>query len=88
MGESLLHTQVQLNGMPKPQAQGSNPARSSDIVAGRKIIYVGHFQGGPRCGTRGIVLESKGRKARVSLGIAGIWNIPCYFLTMDLAKAA
>jgi len=88
MDTSMPDTQVQLNGMPKFQAQGTNPTRSSDIVAGQKIIYVGRFLGGPRCGTRGIVLESRGRKARVSLGTAGIWNIPYYFLTMDFAKAA
>ena len=88
MSTATLHTQLQMTGMPKPLYANAKPAGSRDITPGQEVTYLGRIHGGPGYGARGIVIEVRGRKARVNLGRAGIWNIPYYFLAVPLTRAA
>ena len=74
-------TQLTIPGMPprlKPRANAS----PGNVSLGQQILYLGHVNGGPRYGARGIVKRILGRTAIVDMGRVGTWHIP-YFLLRD-----
>ena len=79
--------QLPLEGMPESLYLRTRPV-TFDLQPGQEVMYLGHVDGGPKFGARGVVIETKGRKVIVDLGRGGIWHIPYYFLALPIADAA
>ena len=78
------NAQLTLAGMPEP-ITGPASASFRNIAPGRKVLYLGRINGGPRYGAQGVVKQALSRKAVVDMGRIGTWHIPYYFLALPHA---
>ena len=79
-----IHLQLKMPGMPMPVRPAAGEALR-DVRPGKEVQYLGRVSGGPRFGAKGVVKETKGRRALVDLGRAGTWLVPYFFLGIPLS---
>ena len=77
-------TQMPMPGMPAPTLLHPR-ADSGSMSPGQEVLYLGTIRGGPRYGSRGIVIRVLQHRAVVDLGQSSTWHIPYYLLTVPQA---
>ena len=81
---AVTASQLSMAGMPLP-ASSQPSASSGNLLPGREVLYLGKVSGGPRYGSKGMVMRTLGRTAVVDMGRWGTWHIPYWFLSVPLA---
>ena len=85
-GSNTPAEQLAMPGMP-PAARPGAGATYETVAPGTAVFYVGYMRGGPRNGSRGVVVRARGRRALVDMGRSGAWHIPYYLLSVPPTAA-
>ena len=75
----LGESQLPLPGVPTPVDLRQMPSYR-EASPGQEVVYLGKIGGGPRYGSRGVLMRTLRSRAVVDMGRSGTWHIPYYFL--------